>query len=535
MSDIVVSGKIKKDLSQTHTIHKVLRPGYKLYVGTECNDGRPIQQSWKYKQAVKKGIPIVHIDKSKPKIGVLPEKHIAKELLVEKYAPKQVQDIIGHKTEIQQILQWLQSWDKEIPTLRAVLITGPPGIGKTSAAHLIVKQLGYHVAEYNASDTRSVSLLKSIFAFNMKRLQKEVIIMDEVDGLSERGGVGEIASIISKTKIPIICIANERPPKLKPIINVSYDIKFSRPHRSTIATSISTIATKENITITKDEIEKLCEKNGNDIRSILNQLDFYESSEQKDADKDLVHRLDLFSATQKLMSNKKLSWDDASNLVFVDYHMVPLMVQEAYITASRNSVEDMEYAADVLSMSDIINKRIYQTQDWSLLTHVVNSTVIVAKKVSGPAPFQIFPQLLGKTSKKNKHLRWMEDMGHRIKCSKEKMRLEYAEPLRTICTSGLMGNKPDIKSVIEKMDQLHLTRDDIFETFEEVLRKPLDIPTKIKTAFTREWNKTHSSEKDIKKKKSKGSGKEEEEEGGEGEEEEEEMEEKKEEIEEWMG
>ncbi len=529
MSDIVVSGKIKKALNDTYTIHKIPRPGYKLYVGTECNDGRPIQQSWKYKQAVKKGIPIVHIDKAKPKIGVLKENPVAKELLVEKYAPKQVQDIIGHKTEIQQLLQWLQSWDKEIPTFRAALITGPPGIGKTSVSHIIAKQLGYQVSEYNASDTRSVSLLKSIFVFNMKRLQKEVIIMDEIDGLSERGGVGEIASIISKTKIPIICIANERPPKLKPIINVSYDIKFSRPHRSTIATAISTIANKENISITKDEIEKLCEKNGNDIRSILNQLDFYESAEQKDADKDSVHRLDLFSATQKLMSNKKLSWDDASNLVFVDYHMVPLMVQEAYITSGKNNMKDIEYASDVLSMSDIMNKRIYQTQDWSLLTHIVNSTVIVSKKVSGPAPFQIFPQLLGKTSKKNKHLRWMEDLGRRMRCSKEKMRLELAEPLRMISTAGLFGNKPDIQSVIDKMNQLHLTRDDIFETFEEVLRKPINLPTKIKTAFTREWNKLNGSEKKVSTKKKK------KEDGDDDEEEEEDEEEKQEEmIEEWI-
>jgi hypothetical protein len=205
------------------------------------------------------------------------------------------------------------------------------------------------------------------------------------------------------------------------------------------------------------------------------------------------------------------------------------MVQEAYITSGKNNMKDIEYAADVLSMSDIMNKRIYQTQDWSLLTHVVNSTVIVSKKVSGPAPFQIFPQLLGKTSKKNKHLRWMEDLGRRMRCSKEKMRLELAEPLRMISTAGLFGNKPDIKSVIYKMNQLHLTRDDIFETFEEVLRKPIDLPTKIKTAFTREWNKLHSSEKKVSTKKKK------KEEDGDSEEEEEEEEEKHEEmIEEWM-
>jgi len=38
---------------------------------------------------------------------------------------------------------------------RAVLLSGPPGIGKTSAAGLVAKSLGYEVLEFNASDARS--------------------------------------------------------------------------------------------------------------------------------------------------------------------------------------------------------------------------------------------------------------------------------------------------------------------------------------------------------------------------------------------
>jgi len=38
---------------------------------------------------------------------------------------------------------------------RAMLITSPPGIGKTTSAHLVAKIEGFTPIELNASDTRS--------------------------------------------------------------------------------------------------------------------------------------------------------------------------------------------------------------------------------------------------------------------------------------------------------------------------------------------------------------------------------------------
>jgi replication factor C subunit 1 len=43
---------------------------------------------------------------------------------------------------------------------RAVSLSGPPGIGKTTSAHLVAKLEGYDILEYNASDTRNEKLLK---------------------------------------------------------------------------------------------------------------------------------------------------------------------------------------------------------------------------------------------------------------------------------------------------------------------------------------------------------------------------------------
>lgn len=44
---------------------------------------------------------------------------------------------------------------------RAVLISGPPGIGKTTAAHLVSKIEGFVPLELNASDVRSKKLLEA--------------------------------------------------------------------------------------------------------------------------------------------------------------------------------------------------------------------------------------------------------------------------------------------------------------------------------------------------------------------------------------
>lgn len=183
-----------------------------------------------------------------------------------RYAPKDLKDLVGNPGAITKLRDWLQAWPKSVKCdfkkpgkdamgiFRAVLISGPPGIGKTTAAHVVSRLEGYTPIELNASDIRSKKLIesslqdtinntsldgwyrggkldKSLSADGVTISDRTVLIMDEVDGMSggDRGGIGAINHLIKKTKVPIICICNDsKNPKMKPFERTTFSLKFSK-------------------------------------------------------------------------------------------------------------------------------------------------------------------------------------------------------------------------------------------------------------------------------------------------------------------
>ena len=71
-------------------------------------------------------------------------------LWVDKYIPKTPDDIIGNKQNIKWMTKWLNHFMKKekFPNFKnGLLISGDPGIGKTSAAHALLKHFGFDIVE----------------------------------------------------------------------------------------------------------------------------------------------------------------------------------------------------------------------------------------------------------------------------------------------------------------------------------------------------------------------------------------------------
>ena len=59
-------------------------------------------------------------------------------------------------------------------------------------------------------------------------------------GGGDRGGIGELIKIIKKSKIPIVCICNDRfHPKLKSLVNHCVDLRFRKPSKAVVSKVLS--------------------------------------------------------------------------------------------------------------------------------------------------------------------------------------------------------------------------------------------------------------------------------------------------------
>ena len=444
---------------------------------------------------------------------------IQTELWVDEYKPKTLANVIGHKTQIQSLQSWLENWSdskNNKDSTNGALITGPPGIGKTTVVHLVIRNAGYNIIEMNASNERSAKAVKQWFEEASQSHfvgKRRVIVMDEVDGMSsgDRGGLKELAKIIRTCKFPILCIANERTPKLKPITSCCVDIRFPRPTKSTIAKALyATVVQDKKLNLPISDLETLCERNGNDIRSILNFLQFATcatGASKGVSTKDEIQRMDIFSAAGRLFV-KNLPLEYRMNLVFLDFSMVPLMVQEGYIGASAKGpgtdddrMKRCALAADRICDWDILDTRIRKTQNWSLLPSATIPILDAGSLVEGPAPFQIFPSWLGKNSKRLKHMRNLRTMrGQGVYSSFEMVdRMD----LMRLC---LYDPTCAVTDVIERLRSFHLTRDDMFDTLADLVfpgsEHTVKMDTKRKGAITREWKRQYNRIDDIQKKTS---------------------------------
>ncbi|KAF2400268.1 DNA replication factor C, large subunit [Trichodelitschia bisporula] len=478
-----------------------------------------------------------------------------------RYAPSQLTQVCGNKGQVEKLQDWLRKFRKseksgfKLPgpngagVFRAVILSGPPGIGKTTAAHLVAKLEGYDVVENNASDTRSKKMveeglkgvlsttsLAGYFAGDAEKVDMKkkrlVLIMDEVDGMSagDRGGVGALAALCKKTHIPIILICNDRNlPKMKPFTGVAFDIPFRRPTVDQIRSRIMTIAFREKLNIPPAVINALIEGTHADIRQVVNMLSSIKLDEEamswekgvdmsKAWEKSIV--LKPWDITNKILGGgmfaetSRATLNDKIELYFNDHEFSPLMLQENYLGTNPvrsnayhgreknlKHLELVEQAAASISDGDLVDRMIHGTQQqWSLMpTHAVFSFVRPASFVAGSlAGNQTrFTSWLGNNSKQGKLSRFVKEIqGHmrlRSSADRHEIRQDYipmlwTETVQKLSTEG----KTAVPQVIDLLDSYYLSRED-YEAIQELgvgrmSESRIKIDTQTKSTFTRTYN-----------------------------------------------
>ncbi|XP_073093831.1 replication factor C subunit 1 [Manis javanica] len=484
-------------------------------------------------------------------------------LWVDKYKPTSLKTIIGQQGDqscANKLFRWLQHWhrspseDKKCgakfgkfagkddgSSFKAALLSGPPGVGKTTTASLVCQELGYSFVELNASDTRSKNSLKEIVAESLNNTSikgfysggavhsvsmRHALIMDEVDGMAgneDRGGIQELIGLIKNTKIPIICMCNDRNhPKIRSLVHYCFDLRFQRPRVEQIKGAMMSIAFKEGLKIPPPALNEIILGANQDIRQVLHNLSMWcvrskaltydqAKADSHRARKDI--KLGPFDVARKVFAigeeTAHMSLVDKLDLFFHDYSIAPLFVQENYIhvkpVAAGGDVKKhlmlLSRAADSICDGDLVDRQIRSKQNWGLLpTQAVYASVLPGELMRGyMTQFPSFPSWLGKHSSSGKHNRIVQDlalhMSLRTYSSKRTVNMDYLSHIRDALVQPLTSQGVEgVQDVVTCMDTYYLMKED-FENIMEISSwggtpSPFSrLEPKVKAAFTRAYNK----------------------------------------------
>jgi len=196
---------------------------------------------------------------------------------VEKYRPQTLDDVAGQEAIVERLQQYVAQDD-----LQHMLFAGQAGIGKTTAAMAIARELygeewDQHFLELNASDERGIDVvrdrIKSFARTSFGGAQYRIIFLDEADALTS-----DAQSALRRTmeqfsnNVRFILSCNYSSQIIDPIQSRCAVFRFSPLSDAAVEEQLREIADHEGVELTQDGIDALVYAADGDMRRAINAL-----------------------------------------------------------------------------------------------------------------------------------------------------------------------------------------------------------------------------------------------------------------------
>lgn len=225
-------------------------------------------------------------------------------LLVDKYKPKESKFVLGGEYVCKELAKWLKAWNKDKKLPRAFMISGPPGIGKSTLIDLVLAENGIPNAlkldstaknpkkafdkVKEAFGTRKVD---AYFTGKMQRSKPGAVIIDDLDAMISTT-LPQIVRFVGKTKVPVVCVTNDPNAKAIQALKAKcHHVRMNRPQEDAIFARLTFIcqqvlkekpqASKERPSTNSQgsipqpgQLRSIARSSGGDVRQAMNELQF---------------------------------------------------------------------------------------------------------------------------------------------------------------------------------------------------------------------------------------------------------------------